>query len=265
MTDRKKVVISRLRNVIRNAAKEGVNIVCAYQNEENILEISGQKRSVKAACEDSGKKETLGNFVMYSDDESNQEHDYFELKAEVRLPKLPRNWKLSDVRKKLREVLRILGYGKSGRKQTLGVGLPPKGWPNCILNWSQYKGTTSSKLSVEDISIYSAHGYNVETYVEDNIAPETENGLQVVEAPVVTAANSESTIPVEFEIVISNEPTESSSPLVVHRIAPPSTTSVSVPIDNEQNIIGENMFYNFNHNPTLIDHQLAELEFLLKD
>ena len=94
MTDRKKVVISRLRNAIRNAAKEGVNIVCGFPNEENILEISGQKHSVKAACEDSGKKETLGNFVMYSDDESNQEHDYFELKAEVRLPKLPRNWKL---------------------------------------------------------------------------------------------------------------------------------------------------------------------------
>ena len=46
-----------------------------------------------------------------------------------------KNWKGSaKIRKILRDMLKIAGYGKAGSKTVLGVGAPPYGWPKKY-NW----------------------------------------------------------------------------------------------------------------------------------
>merc|ERR1719153_1421711 len=82
------------------------------------------------------------------------------------------DWKMlgSAMATLLTKMLRTAGSRGSGKKGKLGVGSPPAGWPDDILPWSRYNGSTRSRLTSLQvtsiiISMLKAAGVNPETHV----------------------------------------------------------------------------------------------------
>ena len=75
------------------------------------------------------------------------------------------------VRAVLRKMLQTNGYRRSGRNAKLGVGSPPPGWPEHIILWTNYKGSTTSGLTVVQvtqiiIAMLEAAGLDPSTHVQ---------------------------------------------------------------------------------------------------
>ena len=100
------------------------------------------------------------------------------------------------------------GYGHAGHKKTNGVGPAPLGWPE-DLDWSKYKGSTSSQLRVNDvtriiISMLEAAGYDPATHV---VPPEAEpHGSEVTDEVALVHQAGEVLLPVEGGQVDEDEP-----------------------------------------------------------
>jgi len=83
------------------------------------------------------------------------------------------DWKMlgsAMVRTMLTKMLGTARFRGSGKEGKLGVGYPPAGWPDDILPWSRYKGSTRSRLSFPQvtsiiISMLKAAGVDPETHV----------------------------------------------------------------------------------------------------
>ena len=62
-------------------------------------------------------------------------------------------WKGSKkIRGILSKMLLRAGYGRAGTKKNLGVGLPPLGWPEDIIAWTDFKGPTRSRLTINQVT-----------------------------------------------------------------------------------------------------------------
>ena len=76
----------------------------------------------------------------------------------------------SMVRGVLTKMLGAAGYGRCGNIGKLGVGSPPAGWPEDIISWPDFKGSTRSKLTFPQvtniiISMLESAGLDPETHV----------------------------------------------------------------------------------------------------
>jgi len=75
------------------------------------------------------------------------------------------------VRGVLRKMLQTAGYRRSGKIAKLGVGSPPPGWPEDLFPWARYKGSTTSGLTVSQvtqiiISMLEGAGLDPSTHVQ---------------------------------------------------------------------------------------------------
>jgi len=75
------------------------------------------------------------------------------------------------LRRVLTKLLVSAGYKRSGKIARLGVGSPPPGWPEDIIPWPNYRGTTRSGLKNTEvtriiISLLEAAGLDPATHVQ---------------------------------------------------------------------------------------------------
>lgn len=155
------------------AANSQVQHIQVILTADGQLRLNGSTNFVLAVNDNTELYETLQQTLLHS----RQTEGRVTPSQVMTYPFLPCSpfspeWKGSSmIRSVLTKMLSSTGYGEGGAKKKLGVGNPPLGWPENIIEWRNFSGSTRSKLSVQDvsaivISMLQAAGINPDTHVK---------------------------------------------------------------------------------------------------
>ena len=175
--------LRKFRKISEGAEKNNVKHLVLVVSDDKKVHIEGSNNLVNAIIENVDVYESLKTIAL--DENKNESGRYYVFD---RLPCPPSSpmWKRSSmIRSTLSKMLNKMGVDFCGSKKVHGQGSPPKGWPDSVIPWSDFKGPSKSHLNNQQltriiIDILKAHGIDPETYVEYEAYAQTKDNTELV-------------------------------------------------------------------------------------
>ena len=170
--------LKKLKKVSEGAIKSNIKHSVLVVSDDSKVHIEGSNNLVSAIIENEEVYESLKTITL---DENNNESGRYFVFDRLPFPPSSPMWKRSSmIRSTLSKMLKKMGLDFCGSKKVHGQGSPPKGWPDSVIPWSDFKGPSKSHLNNQQltriiIEILKAHGIDPETLVEYEAYAQTEN------------------------------------------------------------------------------------------
>ena len=175
--------LKKFRKISEGAVKSNVKHLVLVVTDDKKVHIEGSNNLVNAIIENEDVHESLKTIAL---DENRNESERYYVFDRLPFPPSSPMWKRSSmIRSTLSKMLNKMGVDFCGSKKVHGQGSPPKGWPDSVIPWSDFKGPSKSHLNNQQltriiIEILKAHGIDPETFVEYEAYAQTKDNTELV-------------------------------------------------------------------------------------